>query len=83
VQKAGINNWNLAAFKNFGLGGASGRRKLQVRIEAYNVLNHTQFDNIDRTARFDAQGNQVNAAFGMPTTSRQPRIIQGSLRLSF
>jgi hypothetical protein len=83
VQKAGINNWNLAAFKNFGLGGASGHRKLQVRIEAYNVLNHTQFDNIDRTARFDAQGNQVNAAFGMPTTSRQPRIIQGSLRLSF
>ena len=83
VQKAGINNWNLAAFKNFGLGGASGRRKLQVRIEAYNVLNHTQFDNIDRTARFDAQGNQVNAAFGLPTTSRQPRIIQGSLRLSF
>ena len=77
VQKAGINNWNLAAFKNFGLGGASGRRKLQVRIEAYNVLNHTQFDNIDRTARFDAQGNQVNAAFGLPTTSRQPRIIQG------
>jgi hypothetical protein len=83
VQKAGINNWNLAAFKNFGLGGNSGRRKLQVRVEAYNVLNHTQFDNIDRTARFDAQGNQVNPTFGFPTTARQPRIIQGSVRVSF
>jgi len=83
VQRSGINNWNLAAFKNFGLGGHSGRRKLQVRVEAYNVLNHTQFDNIDRTARFDPAGNQVNTLFGFPTTARQPRIIQGSVRMTF
>jgi hypothetical protein len=58
VQKAGINNWNLAAFKNFGLGGASGRRKLPGPHRGLHVLNHTQFDNIDRTARFDARATR-------------------------
>jgi hypothetical protein len=82
VRKPGINNWNLAAFKNFGIGG-HGRRKVQLRLEGYNVLNHTQFSDIDRTVRFDATGKQVNSAFGIATTARQPRIVQASLRLTF
>jgi hypothetical protein len=49
----------------------------------YNVLNHTQFNEIDGTARFDPAGNQVNAAFGEATSARNPRIMQGSIRLSF
>ena len=61
VRKPGIDNWNLALFKNFRMGG---RRALQYRLEAYNVLNHTQFADIDRTARFDPTGAQVNTNFG-------------------
>jgi hypothetical protein len=80
VRRPGINNWNLAAFKNFSLGG---KRNLQFRAEAYNVLNHTQFSDIDRTARFDANGNQTNPNFGLANEARQPRIIQISARLRF
>ncbi len=87
----GINNWNLSLFKNFPLGG---RRALQFRAEAYNLLNHTQFggttvnsgtggQGIDNTLRYDAAGNQVNASFGDATAARAARIIQGSIRFSF
>jgi hypothetical protein len=57
--------------------------RLQFRAEFYNAFNHTQFSNIDTTARFDAQGRQVNARFGEFTGARPARIIQFALRLSF
>jgi hypothetical protein len=76
----GINNWNIALFKNFGISGARG---LQFRVEAYNVLNTVQFSDIDNTARFDTEGNQVNPNFGRATDARNPRIMQLSLRFTF
>jgi carboxypeptidase family protein len=84
VERPGINNWDLALFKNFRLGGS---RTFQFRAEAYNVLNHTQFVDIDRTARFDANGNQINpnfgTAIGINSPTRPPRIIQLSVRVNF
>jgi hypothetical protein len=79
-QLPGVNNWNLAVFKNVAAGGP---RRLQFRWEVYNLLNHTQFSALDNTARFDAAGAQVNAAFGKATAARNPRIMQGSIRFSF
>jgi len=79
-QLPGIDNWNLAVFKNVAAGGS---KKLQFRWEVYNLLNHTQFSAVDTTARFDAAGAQVNAAFGKATAARNPRIMQGSIRFSF
>ena len=84
VQRPGISNWNLALFKNLPLGGT---RRLQLRMEAYNVLNHTQFQDIDRTARFDPAGQQINpnfgTAIGIGSPTRPPRVIQMSARFSF
>jgi hypothetical protein len=80
IQRPGISNWNLAAFKNFSLGE---KRRFQLRAEAYNVLNHTQFSDINRSARFDAAGVQTDPTFGLATISRAPRIVQVSVRLSF
>ncbi len=37
----GINNWNLAFFKEFGMGGEE--RKLQVRAEFWNAFNHPSY----------------------------------------
>jgi len=56
---------------------------VQFRLEAYNVLNTLQFRNVDRGARFDAAGNQVNANFGTANQARNPRIMQASLRFTF
>jgi hypothetical protein len=49
----------------------------------YNVLNHTQFKEVNHDAEFDAAGNQVNAQFGQVTKARNSRIMQGSIRLMF
>ncbi|MGH9657403.1 MAG: carboxypeptidase regulatory-like domain-containing protein [Bryobacteraceae bacterium] len=80
VRGPGINNWDIALFKNFPL---RERINAQFRAELYNAFNHTQFSAFDATARFDAAGRQVNTAFGRFTTSRTPRIAQLALRLSF
>ena len=60
-----------------------GVRRLQFRVEAYNVLNRLQFKDVDKGARFDAAGNQVNANFGKAITARNPRIMQVSVRFIF
>jgi hypothetical protein len=84
VRRPAIKNWNLALFKNFPIGG---HRSFQYRLEAYNVLNNVQFSDIDRTARFDATGAQVNANFGtaigIANPTRAPRILQMSVRFTF
>src|SRR5262249_62072839 len=56
---------------------------LQFRWEAYNVLNHTNFKSIDTSLTFDANGNQTNGNFGAATSVLSPRVMQGSLRVSF
>ena len=84
VQRPGINNWNVALFKNVRFGGA---KAFQFRAEVYNVLNHTQFNDVDRNAQFNATGQQVNpnfgTAIGIATPTRPPRVIQLSVRLNF
>jgi hypothetical protein len=80
VRGPGINNWDMSLYKNVYV---TERARLQFRLEAYNVFNHTQFSSLDTTARFDAQGRQVNARFGQITASRQPRRLQLALKFLF
>ena len=77
----GFVNYDLSMFKNFPIAGE--RRKLQFRWEFYNLFNHTQYGGVNSTARFDPQGNQVNAAFGQVNSARNERRMQGSLRFLF
>jgi hypothetical protein len=77
----GVNNWDLSLVKNFPLGSEA--RSLQFRGEFFNAFNHTQFQSVDGTARFDPAGQQVNGQFGQVTLTRSPRIIQLSLELRF
>jgi hypothetical protein len=90
IQRPPINNLNLSTFKNFPLGRG---RRIQLRLEAYNVLNHTQIRDIGRTVTFQMnpalpgyREQTVNSrnSFGLATNdARPPRILQGSVRLSF
>ncbi|MBI1875979.1 MAG: hypothetical protein HYS05_19110 [Acidobacteria bacterium] len=79
-RQPGVNNWNVAVFKNFALGGP---RAFQLRVEAYNVLNTVQFREVFRDLRFDAAGKQVNQNFGKASRSRNSRVMQVSLRFTF
>ncbi len=79
----GINNWDLSVFKNFPV---RERVKLQLRWEMYNAFNHASFQGVNTSATFAAPGavSQVNGQFGQFTsTNGQPRVMQGSLRITF
>jgi hypothetical protein len=85
IRRPGVINSDLALFKNIRLGEKLG---LQFRWETYNLFNHTNFDdfNTDMTFARDTATNQIvlsNLLFGQPNSTRSPRVMQGSLRISF
>ena len=80
VRGPGVTNFDLTLFKNIPFGD---RRRLQLRWEVYNLFNQVQFNAINTTARFDAQGAQVNQLFGQVTSARTPRVMQAAVRVVF
>jgi hypothetical protein len=80
VRNPGVNNFDLALNKRFPIKEA---RFIQLRWEAYNAFNHTQYSGLNTTARFDPSGLQTNTLFGQVTSTRSPRVMQGSLRFTF
>jgi hypothetical protein len=78
----GMNNWDISVDKKIPIGLGEGR-ELQLRAEAYNAWNHTQFSGYDTSARYDATGKQTNANFGAYNAARTPRIMAFTLRLRF
>ncbi len=91
VRGPGINNFDLAVFKNFRF---SERINLQFRTELFNVLNHPQYLNPGTSATFNVDPSapagsfptrylQTNTTFGVITGTRDPRTIQFGLKLNF
>jgi hypothetical protein len=81
VRGPGTNNFDMTIFKNFRF---RERYNLQLRFEAYNAFNHTQFSGMNTTTQFNpANGQQVNAAFGTLTSARGARVGQASVRFNF
>jgi Carboxypeptidase regulatory-like domain len=68
----GTFNIDFSAHKLFTL---TERMNLQFRAEFFNVLNHTQFNNPDTVLS--------DSTFGRITTARDPRVVQGALKLVF
>jgi Carboxypeptidase regulatory-like domain len=60
---------------------------VETKNSDYNLFNQVEFQDIDRTARFDANGAQINPNFGTPigitSPTRPPRVIQLSVRGNF
>jgi hypothetical protein len=90
----GVNSWDMSLQKSFSV---KEKLRLQLRADAFNVFNHTQFDGInsnitfrsltDRTPTnlpFNADGTlrDING-FGTVANARDPRIMQLVLRLQF
>ena len=70
----GAWRWDASLFKNTSI---SERVNVQFRVEATNVLNHTNFDQIGTSFLFDP------IHFGQVMSARDPRIIQLGLKLLF
>jgi hypothetical protein len=89
-----INNLDLSVAKSFRFGGT---RRFEIRLDAFNALNHTQFSGVNRTINFasltdhtitnlpyDASGNLVrNTGVGTVSGVRPARQLQLVTRFSF
>lgn len=58
LRGPGLQNWDMSLFKNIGLGNES--RRLQLRLEAFNAFNHTEWGSFNNTIQFNAAGKIVN-----------------------
>ncbi|HXI25195.1 MAG TPA: hypothetical protein VNG71_15130, partial [Pyrinomonadaceae bacterium] len=68
--------FDLSVFKNIRFGE---KVKLQLRGEAFNVFNHTNFRNLSGTSKIAV----TSATFGQINAVRDPRTIQLGAKLSF
>src|SRR5262249_58258408 len=46
LRGGGMQNWDMSIYKNIPL-GSNEQRSLQLRLEAFNVFNHPNFQNIN------------------------------------
>ncbi len=67
---------DFSLFKNIRFGE---KARLQVRAEAFNVFNHTNFRNLSSTSKISV----TSATFGFVNAVRDPRTIQFGAKLSF
>jgi hypothetical protein len=70
LRNPGINNTDLSLFKSFHIGDPDKGRRIQLRFEAFNVFNHTQFSGINAgTALSLPTGASNNGIFGDAITN--------------
>ena len=74
LRGPGIANYDVTIIKNIPVGQSDAKR-LQLRFEFYNFFNHTNFQGVDTTARFDAANRQVSGTFGQYTSSLDARRV--------
>ncbi len=94
VWAPAINNLDMSISKSFPAGK---RVRLEVRLDAFNALNHTQFTGVNSSVSFasltnptitnlpyDANGNLIrNNGFGTINGVAPPRTLQLVTRLTF
>lgn len=68
----GLNNWDMALLKSTNI---TESKSLQLRFEAFNIWNHTQFNN--------PSGYINGGTFGYVTSANAPRIMQVAAKFLF
>jgi hypothetical protein len=81
IYGPGLNNWDIALFKTFQL--CSETRRLQFRIEGFNIFNHTQYTGVANTSSFSAANVSGTANFGQFNGAAPSRRFQAGLKLYF
>lgn len=77
VYGPGFGRWDLSLFKNIKF---SERVRMQFRVEAFNVWNHTNWRNVDSTY---TPPETEGRTFAQVTSARDPRNVQLGLKLNF
>jgi hypothetical protein len=68
--------FDFSLFKNIPIGSFEGSKSLQLRMEVFNVFNHTNFRGL-------ASANVTSTLVGQISTVRDPRTIQIGAKLTF
>lgn len=82
LRGPGINVFDVSFYKNIPF-TSDGNRRLQLRFEFYNFFNHTSFQGVDTTGRFDNANNQVSNTFGQYTSTLDARRIVIGAKIYF
>jgi hypothetical protein len=78
----GLNNWDMAIEKHIYFRPGNERQYLQLRLEGYNVFNHTQFCNT--AGPFPCINDNVqSSSFGQVTTVNPSRLVQLGAKFYF
>lgn len=72
ITAPGFQRWDIALYKGFKFGD---RANLEFRAESFNTFNHTNFDTINASL--------VSSLYGKVTGTRDPRLLQLALKLTF
>jgi len=80
LRGPGRQNWNLSLFKSFMISESRGSR-FEVRADAFNAWNHTQFHGDVNTGGISLNAGSGN--FGAVTSAFDPREFQLGARLVF
>ncbi|HLH42771.1 MAG TPA: carboxypeptidase regulatory-like domain-containing protein [Bryobacteraceae bacterium] len=57
IRGPGLQQWDMSLYKNIPI---KERARIQLRLEAYNAFNHTEWGSINSTAIFNAAGQLSN-----------------------
>jgi hypothetical protein len=71
LEQPGFQNWDASLFKAFHI---TERSRFQLRFEAFNIFNHTQFGSANTS---------LGPGFGAITSTRAARIVQLGGRFEF
>ncbi len=77
IYGPGVDNWNISLFKNLIF---NENVRVQLRFEAYNIFNHTQWANVNNGLSAVSPGTQFTGQYagssGQITSARDPRELQ-------
>ena len=77
IYGPGILNFNMALYKNFNF---TENTRIQLRFEAFNIFNHTQWANINNSLSAPTSGTVFSGSnagsSGQITSARDPRQLQ-------
>ena len=77
IYGPGVDNWNMSLFKNFNF---TENTRIQLRFEAYNVFNHTQWGTINNELVCADVGNaflrRERRQLRPDHLARDPRLLQ-------
>jgi hypothetical protein len=57
MRGPGLQQWDMSLYKNISI---KERARIQLRLEAYNVFNHTEWGTVNSAAIFNSAGKLIN-----------------------